>query len=61
MFLRLDNIVVNLKSIEMIKFCEDSIFIGMSSGGSLSIDLKHADKLEHAIIHFNEQGGYARP
>jgi len=61
MFIRFDKDIINLKMIEVVTFEENFIFIGMVSGEPIFLDLKHADKLEHAIIHFNEQGGYARP
>lgn len=61
MFLRIEDKVINLSLVEQIIFVDNTILVGFTSRESILLDLKHADKLEHAIIHFNEQGGYARP
>ena len=61
MFIRIEHEVINLSLVEQIIFGKQTISVCFTSNDSLFIDLKHADKLEHAIIHFNEQGGYARP
>lgn len=61
MFVRIEDKVINLSLVEQIIFAKNTVVVCFNSKESLFIDLKHADKLEHAIIHFNEQGGYARP
>lgn len=57
MFIRFDNYMINLKMIEVIIYEEDIIFIGMNSGESLHLDLKHAGRLEKALHGFNAKNG----
>lgn len=58
MFIGFENVVINLKLVEIIKFYEEDILIGMSSGESIYLDSKHTEKLERALIIYNQIGGH---
>lgn len=58
MFIRIEDKVINLSRVEQIIFYENTILVGFTSGESDFLDLKHADKLESALSHYNNRGGY---
>lgn len=58
MFIGFENVVINLKLVEIIRFYEEDILIGMSSGEYIYLDSKHTEKLERSLIIYNQIGGH---
>lgn len=58
MFIRIENKVINLSLVEQIIFADNTTLVGFTSRESILLDLKHADKLERALSHYNNRGGY---
>ena len=56
MFVRFEIDVINLRNVEVITFEENNIFLGMTSGNPIYLDLKHFEKLERALSNYNQEG-----
>lgn len=58
MFIRIEEEVINLSLVEQIIFAKNTIVIGFTSKESLFVDLKHTERLERALITYNQRGGH---
>lgn len=58
MFLRIEEKVINLSFVEQIIFAQNTIVIGFTSKESLFIDSKHTERLERALITYNQIRGH---